>query len=137
MNQQIVQQFKVLFEQQRRNLTFTQKVVDESLVLAQDDLADEADLTSSEVSTSMRIRLRNRETLFAKKIDEALLRIAQGCFGECEDCGQDIELKRLEARPTATLCVGCKEESERQELVHIDGHRHKSIGMKLKLASSG
>jgi hypothetical protein len=43
-------------------------------------------------------------------------------------------LKRLEARPTSTMCIGCKEESERLEHVHIDGHRPKSLGRKLRLA---
>jgi DnaK suppressor protein len=82
----------------------------------------------------MRMRLRNREALFLRKIDEALRRIADGSFGECEECGDDIELKRLEARPTATMCVACKEEAERREHVHIDGHRPKSLGAKLRLA---
>ena len=136
MKQEIIIRFKSLFEEQRKNLTFNQQVIDQSLIVSQDDLADEADLTSSEMEASMRMRLRNREALFAKKIDEALVRIEAGCFGECEDCGEDIELKRLEARPTATLCVACKEESERQELIHIDGHRHKSVGSNLKLALS-
>jgi DnaK suppressor protein len=136
MKKEIVQKFKTLFEEQRSSLTFSKKVIDQDLMLSQDDLADEADLTNSELETSMRLRLRNREALFAKKIDEALARIEAGSFGECEDCGEDIELKRLEARPTATLCVGCKEESEHRELLHIDGHRHKSVGMKLRLAAS-
>jgi DnaK suppressor protein len=136
MKKEIVEKFKSLFEEQRRNLTFSHSVIDENLAVVQDDLADETDLTSTEIEQSMRMRLRNREALFIKKIDEALMRISEGSFGECEDCGEDIELKRLEARPTATLCLGCKEESERMELVHIDGHRHKSVGAKLKLASA-
>lgn len=136
MKKETLAQFKSLFEEQRRNLTFSQKVIDQNIALAPEDLADEADLTTSELEASMRMRLRNRETLFSRKIDEALSRIAEGTFGECEECGDDIELKRLEARPTATLCVGCKEESEKREMLHIDGHRHKSVGMKLRLAAS-
>lgn len=134
MNKETLAQFKTLFEEQRKNLTFTKNVVDESLVVAKEEMMDESDFTSSEIETDMRMRLRNREALFAKKIDEALERIAQGTFGECDGCGEDIELKRLEARPTATLCVSCKEESERMESLHIDGHRFKSLGLKLRLA---
>ncbi len=134
MNKETTAQFKALFEEQRRNLTYTQKVVDETFALAQDDMMDEVDLTSIEMENNMRMRLRNREALFAKKIDEAIGRITAGCFGECESCGEDIEMKRLEARPTATQCVSCKEESERSESVHIDGHRFKSLGFKLRLA---
>lgn len=134
MNKEIVAKFKSLFEEQRKALTFTKGVIDENFVIAQEDMMDEADLTSSEMESNMRMRLRNREALFMKKVDEALDRIAQGTFGECDCCGEDIELRRLEARPTATLCVGCKEESERMESVHIDGHRSKSLGFKLRLA---
>lgn len=82
----------------------------------------------------MRTRLRNREAIFLKKLDEALERISGGSFGLCEDCGDDIEIKRLEARPTATLCVTCKETQERHEHSHIDGHRPKSVGARLRLA---
>lgn len=134
MNKEITAQFKALFEEQRKNLTFTQKIVDESFVLPQDDMMDEVDLTSIEMENNMRMRLRNREALFGKKIEEALSRITMGCFGECDSCGEDIEMKRLEARPTATQCVSCKEESERVESIHIDGHRFKSLGFKLRLA---
>jgi DnaK suppressor protein len=134
MNKEIIAQFKALFEEQRKNLTYSQKVVDENFTLQKEDMLDEVDLTSTEMENNMRMRLRNREALFAKKIDEALGRIEDGSFGECECCGEDIELKRLEARPTATQCVSCKEESERRENVHIDGHRFKSLGFKLRLA---
>jgi DnaK suppressor protein len=134
MKKETVMKFKSLFEEQRMNLTFTQKVIDQDLMVLAEDLLDEVDMSSAELDASMRMRLRNREALFAKKIDEALERIAHGTFGECEDCGENIELKRLEARPTATLCVSCKEESERKEHLHIDGHRFKSLGFRLKLA---
>jgi len=126
--------FKALFEEQKRNLLYTRNVINEDFHVQADDLFDETDLTSSELETSMRMRLRNREALFIKKIDEALARIEEGSFGECESCGENIEAKRLEARPTTTMCVGCKEESERREHIHIDGHRPKSLGVRLRLA---
>jgi DnaK suppressor protein len=74
------------------------------------------------------MRLLNRETLYIKKLDEALRRIEEGTFGECDDCGEDIEIRRLEARPTATLCVSCKEEQERKEILTAVGREHKSLG---------
>jgi DnaK suppressor protein len=77
---------------------------------------------------SMRMRLCNRETLYIKKINEALKRMDEGTFGECDECGEDIELRRLEARPTATLCVSCKEEQERREGLTAAGRLHKSLG---------
>ena len=68
----------------------------------------------------MRIRLRNREASYLKKIEFALLRIKEGNFGECEDCGDEIDVRRLEARPTTSLCIGCKEEQERGEKSFAD-----------------
>ena len=134
MTKDKIKKFKKIFEAQRKAILFNDRVVREDFGVNGDDRFDEIDQAQTDIEQSMRMRLRNRETLFAKKIDEALERISQGCFGQCEDCNEDIELKRLEARPTATLCVSCKEESERQEHLHIDGHRFKSLGFKLRLA---
>jgi DnaK suppressor protein len=132
-NIEVFSKFKTLFEAERNKLVFSTNFASEDFHLQKDDLLDDTDLTSCELETSMRLRLRNRETLFLKKIDEALARIANGTFGQCESCEEGIELKRLEARPTTTLCLGCKEEDERREEIHIDGHRSKSLG-KLRLA---
>ncbi len=134
MKSETILKFKNLFEEQRANLMFANQVVDQSLAIQVEDLSDEVDLTSSELATSMRMRLRNRETLFARKIDEALKRIQEGTFGQCMDCEDEIEMRRLEARPTTTQCVHCKEAAEHREHIHIDGHRRKSLGARLKLA---
>ena len=133
MKTQDINLFKSLFEQQRSQLIYSNNVVNDQFEISKDDLLDDADLTSSELEQSMRLRLRNREALFIKKIDEALVRIQKGTFGECQSCSEDIEVKRLLARPTATLCVGCKEDEEKKEYLHIDGLKSKSLG-KLKLA---
>ena len=95
---------------------------------------DEVDFTSFEIENQMRMRLRNRESLYLKKIEEALDRIQAGVFGLCDKCEEDIEMKRLEARPTTTLCVACKESEERSEKLHIDGHKHKSLGKTIRFA---
>jgi DnaK suppressor protein len=134
MKTETLAKFKSLFEEQRASLTYSQAVIHPDFIIQKDDLLDDADMTTSELETSMRMRLRNRESLYAKKIDEALVRISEGTFGSCEDCDDEIELKRLEARPTATLCVNCKEEAEHREHLHIDSHRPKSLGAKLRLA---
>ena len=127
--------YKKLFTEQKKALTFSSKgIMDESFHLNHDDLADESDHTSSAMEQAMRMRLRNRETLFLKKIDEALDRIKEGKFGLCESCDCEIEPRRLEARPTTTLCVPCKEESERLETLHIDSRQPKSMGRAVKLA---
>jgi DnaK suppressor protein len=130
---ELLLQFKGLFESQRQKLLFQQAEI-QQYTLAPEELADEADLSAAELETSMRMRLRNREALFLKKVDEALRRIAEGRFGFCESCEEEIEEARLTARPTTTLCLPCKEESEHRERIHIDGHQPKSVGRRLKLA---
>jgi DnaK suppressor protein len=126
--------FKTLFEDEKMKLITSFGLASESFSLNQDEMYDEADLCSYELESSMRMRLKNREALYLKKINEAIRRISEGTFGECEECGDDIEMRRLEVRPTATHCLNCKEEQERLEQVHIDGHKHKSMGAKLRLA---
>ena len=133
MKSEMILKFKSMFEEQRKNLVYTHAVINEDFYVQKDDLIDDVDQTSTEMETAMRLRLRNREALFLKKIDEAIRRIQEGTFGLCEVCDEDIELKRLEARPTATHCVGCKEEQERREQVHIDGQKSKSLGARLRI----
>lgn len=128
MNKDKLKKFKRLFESQKSGLLFSDRIVRDDFGVCEDDRYDEVDQATTDVEQSMRMRLRNRETLYLKKLEEALRRIEEGSFGECDECGEDIELRRLEARPTATLCVGCKEEQERQESFHASGRAHKSLG---------
>jgi len=132
MNLETLNRFKDLFETKRNQLLYSGKLLNEDFQVSPEEFADEADLTSTDGETGMRMRLRNREALYLKKMEEALTRIAAGTFGDCLDCGDAIPLKRLEVRPTATHCVDCKEGQERTERLHIDGHRHKSLGTKVK-----
>jgi len=135
MTSEKIAHFKKIFEEQRSNLLYTAMgLTNASFAIQPDDLKDEIDLSSTELEQSMRMRLRNREALYLRKIDDALDRIRSGKFGECEDCGESIEARRLEARPTTTNCVPCKEERERLEASHIDGRRSKSLGTKMKFA---
>ena len=133
MNRETLNRFKAVFESKRERLLYSGRIMNEEFQVKPEDMADETDLTSSETETGMRMRLRNREALYLKKIEDALMRIANGTFGLCEDCNDQIGLRRLEVRPTATLCLECKEGQERAEQLHIDGHRPKSLGAKLKL----
>jgi DnaK suppressor protein len=110
--------FKSLFENQRRQILAAHGLANAEFMIQPDDLLDEADLTSVELNNAMTMRLRNRETLFLKKLDLALERINAGTFGVCEACSESIEDRRLEARPTATRCIACKEADERRELVY-------------------
>ena len=128
MNKEKLKKFKKLFEAQRKSALFNDRVVREDFSVCDDDRYDEIDQATTDIEQSMRMRLRNRESFYLKKVDEALERIEDGTFGECEACGEDIELRRLEARPTATLCVSCKEEQERKETFTAAGRESKSLG---------
>ncbi len=128
MNKDKLKKFRKVFENQRNAILFNDRVVREDFSVCADDRYDELDQATTDIEQSMRMRLRNREVLYIKKVNEALERIEEGTFGECEECGEDIELRRLEARPTATLCVGCKEEAERKEVLTAAGRLHKSLG---------
>jgi DnaK suppressor protein len=128
MRKDTVKRFKKLFEAQRDSLLGAKRVVRDDFSVNADDRFDEIDQAATDIEQSMRMRLCNRETLYIKKVEEALRRIEEGTFGECDECGEDIELRRLEARPTATLCVGCKEEQERREGMSAAGRIHKSLG---------
>lgn len=128
MKKETIKKFKKIFEAQRERILENTRVVREDFRVCADDRFDEIDQATTDIEQSMQMRLRNRETLYIKKIEEALQRIDDGSFGECEDCGDDIELRRLEARPTATLCVGCKEEQERREILTAAGREYKSLG---------
>jgi DnaK suppressor protein len=81
------------------------------------DLADRA---SSETDRSIELRARDRQRKLIAKIDEALARIEDGTYGYCEETGEPISLRRLEARPIATLSVEAQERHERRERVYRD-----------------
>jgi len=81
------------------------------------DLADRA---SSETDRAIELRARDRQRKLISKIDEALGRIEDGSYGFCEETGEPIAIKRLEARPIATLSVEAQERHERRERVYRD-----------------
>lgn len=76
------------------------------------DLGDQA---TAETDRNFMLRLRGREQRLLKKIDEAIERIDNGTFGICDDCGNEIDVKRLEARPVTTMCIECKTLQEEEE----------------------
>ncbi|HEY8553783.1 MAG TPA: RNA polymerase-binding protein DksA [Burkholderiales bacterium] len=80
-----------------------------------DNPPDPNDRASQETDMSIELRNRDRERKLIKKIDEALTRIDTGDYGYCEVCGVEIGLERLEARPTAELCIDCKTLDEIRE----------------------
>jgi DnaK suppressor protein len=76
---------------------------------------DPNDRASQETDMSLELRSRDRERKLIKKIDESLKRMESGDYGYCENCGVEIGLERLEARPTAEMCIDCKTQDELRE----------------------
>ncbi|MCB1478703.1 MAG: RNA polymerase-binding protein DksA [Tepidamorphaceae bacterium] len=95
----------------------------ETLLALQDDTAnhpDIADRASSETDRAIELRARDRQRKLISKIDAALRRIEDGSYGYCEESGEPISLKRLDARPIATLSIEAQERHERRERVYRD-----------------
>lgn len=92
--------------------------IDKTVHTMQDEVtmfADPNDRASQESDMALELRNRDRERKLIKKIDETLRNIDENEYGYCEGCGVEIGLKRLEARPTATLCIDCKTLDEMRE----------------------
>ncbi len=92
--------------------------VDRTVHHMQDEAAnfpDPNDRASQESDFTMELRTRDRERKLIKKIDESIAALEAGDYGYCEECGIEIGIRRLEARPTATLCIDCKSLDEIRE----------------------
>ena len=83
-------------------------------------LPDVADRASTETDRSLELRTRDRQRKLISKIDSALKRIDDGSYGYCEETGDPISLRRLDARPIATLSIEAQERHERREKVYRD-----------------
>ena len=87
---------------------------------ANENHADLADRASSETGRSVELRARDRQRKLIAKINAALRRIDEGTYGYCEETGEPISLRRLEARPIATLSIEAQERHERRERAYRD-----------------
>ena len=94
--------------------------VDKTVSHMKDDATnfpDPSDRASQEEEFALELRTRDRERKLIKKIDESMEAMDAQEYGFCETCGVDIGIRRLEARPTATQCIDCKELDERKEKI--------------------
>jgi DnaK suppressor protein len=101
---------------------------DERYCLDKNELSDVLDEASINIQTSTELRFRNRDIFYLKKINKSLQAIEDETYGLCEDCDAHIGFDRLLARPTAELCILCKEESEFTESSNIHMKKSKSLG---------
>lgn len=110
----------------RKLLTWREDILKESketISALQAETVQHADLTdraTSEADRALELRTRDRQRKLISKIDAALRRIDEGTYGFCEDTGEPISLRRLDARPIATLSIEAQERHERREKVYRD-----------------
>lgn len=91
----------------------------EELTDSNEVFADPADRATAESDRAFTLRIRDRERRLIRKIQAALQRIDDGSYGVCEECGDDIGVARLKARPVTRLCINCKSKQEEDE--HLRG----------------
>lgn len=119
MEKEKLEQFReILLKKRSELLDEAGKTVDEMNIMGKDNFPDPVDRASMESDRSFDLRIRDRERKLIAKVNEALERIADGNFGVCEVCGEEIGEKRLEARPVTTFCIECKQEQEEAEKKH-------------------
>ena len=115
MNEKQQEHFKLILKAWRTELM---EEVDRTVSHMKDEasnLPDPSDRATQEEEFSLELRTRDRERKLIKKIDKTLIRIEEDDYGFCDQCGIDIGVRRLEARPTAELCVDCKTLDEIRE----------------------
>ncbi len=121
MNKKELKKFKELLTTRREEIVKSVEATREKgMGFSLDDLPDEVDLASSESDQSMNLRLRDREQILLKKVEKALVKIEEGTYGICDNCSEEIGIKRLEARPVTELCIRCKEEQEKMERTYAE-----------------
>jgi DnaK suppressor protein len=115
MNSKQLTHFRKILEALREELA---EDIDRTVHTMQDEatvFADPNDRASQESDIALELRNRDRERKLIKKVNESLALIEAGDYGHCESCGVEIGLKRLEARPTASMCIDCKTLEEIRE----------------------
>lgn len=115
MNDQQVGHFRGILQDWKQELLDEVDRTVKNLKEEASNFADPADRATQEEEFSLELRTRDRERKLIKKINETLVSIEEGDYGYCEACGIEIGIRRLEARPTATMCVDCKSLAEIKE----------------------
>ncbi len=120
MNERQREYFRKKLTQWREEILAESRETLEALQAESHNHPDYADRASSETDRSIELRARDRQRKLISKIDSALKRLDDGTYGFCEETGEPISLKRLDARPIATLSIEAQERHERRERVYRD-----------------
>lgn len=120
MNTNQLEYFRTKLQEWKNSILKDSRDTIEQMQEGTRNIPDVADRASEETDRALELRTRDRERKVVGKIDQALRRIEDGSYGFCEDTGEPISLKRLDARPIATLSLEAQERHERKEKVHRD-----------------
>ncbi|HUO05674.1 MAG TPA: RNA polymerase-binding protein DksA [Candidatus Binataceae bacterium] len=115
MRQRDLKLFRKLLEGRRRDILEEAERAVGTMNGVEEAYADPTDRASLESDRNFLLRMRDRERKLLGKIDEAFTRLDDGSYGLCEECGGDIGVERLKARPVTTLCIACKSAQEARE----------------------
>ncbi len=115
MDKVTLEAFKEQLQQKREDILSEAGKTLSEMTDQNQNVPDPNDRATIESGRSFELRIRDRERKLLSKIEEALQRVEDGEYGICEDCGDEIGLKRLEARPVTTLCIDCKTAQETKE----------------------
>ncbi len=115
MDEKLIEKFRLqLIEKRDEILSEAGKTLSE-MTDQSSNIPDPNDRATVESGRSFELRIRGREQKLLSKIEEALERVDDGGYGFCDDCGEEIGIKRLQARPVTTYCIDCKTLQEQRE----------------------
>ena len=135
LTKQQVKELTDRIQAERERLANAFSVDEEKFVVKSEEQKDEVDQASADYQRAQMLRFRNRDIFYAKKLSKALEKIEAGEYSECEECGCDIRFERLIARPTAELCITCKDEAEKEEQGNFIARQSKSLGKQIQLVA--
>lgn len=115
MDKEMLDHFKQKLENMSRELLDEAEKTIHEMTDNSDNYPDPTDRATAESDRNFELRIRDRERKLLSKIKAAIKRIEGNAYGICDDCGEDIDAKRLEARPVTTLCIECKTMQENEE----------------------
>jgi RNA polymerase-binding transcription factor len=115
MRQKDLKQFRKLLDDRKREILQEAERAVGTMNETEEAFADPTDRAALESDRTFLLRMRDRERKLLGKIDEAFERIDDGSYGRCDECGGEIGIERLKARPVTTYCIGCKSAQEARE----------------------
>jgi DnaK suppressor protein len=115
MNQRDLKLFRKLLDEKLGELLAEADRTVDGMTDTKENFPDPTDRASLESNRNFTLRIRDRERKLIGKIEEALARIDEGTYGKCEECGENISMERLKARPVTTRCIDCKSLQEAEE----------------------